>query len=77
MVSSLGNHRLKCELTMAARNAIRTDPWLKGYYKRKMSEKGNMRGAYGVVLNAVKFKLVVRMFAVIKSGTPYKTLTYC
>jgi len=77
MVSSLGNHQLKCELTMAARNAVCTDPWLKGYYKRKMAEKGNMRGAYGIVLNAVKFKLVVRMFAVIKSGTPYKTLTYC
>ena len=25
----------------------------------------------GIVLNAVKFKLVLRMFAVIKRGTPY------
>lgn len=77
MVSQLGNHQLKCELTMAARNAITTDPWLRNYYKRKMAEKGNVVGAYGVVLNAVKFKLVVRMFAVVKSGSPYKVMNYC
>ena len=76
MVSQLGNHQLKCELTMAARNAISTDPWLKSYYKRKMAEKGNVAGVHGIVLNAVKFKLVVRMFAVVKSGSPYKVLSY-
>lgn len=76
-VSQIGNHQLKAELTMAARNAISTDPWLRSYYKRKMAEKGNAAGAYGVVLNAVKFKLVVRMFAVVKSGAPYKVMAYC
>lgn len=77
MVSKLGNHQLKCELTMAARNAITSDPWLKSYYRRKMAEKGNAVGAHGVVLNAAKFKLVVRMFAVVKSESPYKVLSYC
>lgn len=76
MVSSLGCHQLKTELSMAARCAIINDPWLRKYYKRKMEEKGNAAGAHGVVLNAVKFKLVVRMFSVIKSGVPYKVLTY-
>lgn len=77
MVSSLGCHQLKAELSMAARSAIINDPWLRQYYKRKMAEKGNMTGVHGVVLNAVKFKLIVRMFSVVKSGVPYKTLLYC
>lgn len=77
MVSSLGCHQLKAELSMAARSAIINDPWLRQYYKRKMAEKGNITGAHGVVLNAVKFKLIVRMFSVVKSGVPYKTLSYC
>lgn len=76
MVSSLGCHQLKAELSMAARSAIINDPWLHKYYKRKMAEKGDVSGAHGVVLNAIKFKLVARMFSVIKSGTPYKVMTY-
>ena len=75
-VSSLSNHQLKSELTMAARNAVFTDPGLRAYYQRKMSEKGNAPGSYGIVLNAVKFKLILRMFSVVKSGTPYKVLSY-
>ena len=75
MVSSLGCHQLKAELSMAA-SAIINDPWLRKYYKRKMEEKGNVSGAHGVVLNAIKFKLVVRMFSVIKSGVPYKVMAY-
>lgn len=77
MVSAIGNHQLKSELSMAARSAIINDPWLRNYYKRKMAEKGNTAGAHGVVLNAVKFKLVVRMFSVVKSGIPYKVMSYC
>ena len=76
MVSSLGCHQLKAELSMAARSAIINDPWLRKYYKRKMEEKGNVSGAHGVVLNAIKFKLVVRMFSVIKSGVPDKVMAY-
>ena len=76
MVSSLGCHQLKAELSMAARSAIINDPWLRKYYKRKMEEKGNVSGAHGVVLNAIKFKLVVRLFSVIKSGVPYKVMAY-
>ena len=76
MVSSLGCHQLKAELSMAARSAIVNDPWLSRYYKRKMEEKGNVSSAHGIVLNAIKFKLVVRMFSVIKSGIPYKVMAY-
>jgi hypothetical protein len=61
---------------MAARSAIIYDPGLKRYYQRKMKEKGEGKDAHGVVLNAVKFKLILRMFAVVKSGQPYKILNY-
>ena len=46
---------------------------MKEYYERKRKEGK----AYGVVLNAVKFKLVGRMFAVVKRGTPFvELMTY-
>ena len=42
-----------------------------------MKGKGRKGKAYGVVLNAVKFKLVGRMFAVVKRGTPFvELMTY-
>ncbi len=75
-VSQFCRKQQKVSITMAARSAIVNDPWLKNYYHRKMKEKGEQRGQHGVVLNAVKFKLILRMFAVIKSGTPYKVMKY-
>lgn len=66
-VSSCGAIQLKAELTQAARSAIMHDDELRLYYERKTREGK----AFGVVLNAVKFKLICRMFAVIKRGTPY------
>lgn len=74
-VSPIGSHQLKTELTMAARSAIINDPAIRKYYKRKMDEKGKSPSAHGIVLNAVKFKLVARMFSVVKSGMPYKVIT--
>lgn len=61
---------------MAARTSIVHDPWMRKYYLRKMKEKGGTREMHGVVLNAVKFKLILRMFAVVRSGQPYKILNY-
>jgi transposase len=75
-VSKLCRTQQKSELTMAARSAIIHDPGLRKYYLRKMREKGGSHEMHGVVLNAVKFKLILRMFAVIKSGIPYKILNY-
>ena len=62
--------------SMAARSAVVHDPGLKRYYQRKMKEKGGGKDAHGVVLNAVKFKLILRMFAVVRSRQPYKVLNY-
>jgi len=75
-VSKFGNKQAKAELTQAARSAVMHDPGIKSYFQRKYNEKGATRDAYGIVLNAVKFKLVLRIFAVVKRGTQYVKLTY-
>lgn len=78
-VSKAGAKNLKSDLSMAARCAITYDNEIKEYYQRKRNE-GKV---FGVVLNAVKFKLVERMFAVVRRGTPfvdvykYKSQTAC
>lgn len=75
-VSQFCRKQQKVSITMAARSAIVNDPWMKSYYHRKMKEKGDRRDQHGVVLNAVKFKLILRMFSVVKSGTPYKVMKF-
>lgn len=69
-VSRIGAKQLKADLSQAAKSAIVWDQELKAYYERKIKEGK----AYGVVLNAVKFKLVCRMFAVVRRGTPFVDL---
>ena len=69
-VSCVGAKQLKADLSQAAVSAVKWDKEIKTYYERKIKEGK----AYGVVLNAIKFKLVCRMFAVIKRGTPYVDL---
>lgn len=69
-VSKLANKKIKADLTNAARSAIINDPELRIYYKRKLDEGK----AHGTVLNAVKFKLITRVFAVINRQTPFVKL---
>jgi transposase len=58
---------LKGVLFKAAATAIQHDPQLKAYYERKVAEgKHNL-----CALNAVANKIVLRIFAVQKKGTPY------
>ena len=75
-VSKICRTQQKAELSMAARSAIVHDPGLRKYYQRKMKEKGDNKSAHGIVINAIKFKLILRMFAVVRSGEPYKVLNY-
>lgn len=51
---------------------IRFDPKvsLKEYFDRKTAQGKE----FGVVLNAIKYKLIQRMFAVVKRGTPFVQL---
>ncbi len=66
-VPSCGHTELKTLLTDAARSAIVHDPQIKAYYERKRAQGKS----HGCVLNAVKFKLVCRMFSVVKRGEKY------
>ncbi len=52
---------------MAAINAVRYHAELRSYYKRKLEEgKGKMSA-----INAVRNKLLHRVVAVVRRGTPY------
>jgi transposase len=65
-VSNIANKELKQELNQAARTAIQWDPQIREYADRKLKNK-----CYGIVLNNVKFKLILRMFAVVKRQEMY------
>ncbi|TKT84879.1 IS110 family transposase [Dyadobacter frigoris] len=66
-VSPLANRKMKALLSNCASAAIQTDPELKLYYQRKVNDgKAKMS-----VLNAVKAKLINRVFATITRGTEY------
>ena len=66
-VTMAGHCQLKGLLTQGARSAIEKDPQMKAYYERKRKEGKS----HGCVMNAVKFKLICRMFAVINRQEPY------
>jgi transposase len=69
-VSHLGNKHLKADLTQGAKSAAYWDPELKLYCQRKIGQGKS----YGSVINAIKFKLIQRMFAVVNRGTPFVKL---
>jgi len=71
-VSNLANKKLKSVMSNAALSAIQHDPQIAVYYKRKMAE-GKL---HGVVINAVKNKLLHRVYAVINRQTPYVKFAY-
>lgn len=66
-ISRAGHNEIKTALTQAAKSAIINDVQLKAYYVRKRAEGKT----HGCVMNAVKFKIICRMFAVIKRKTEY------
>ncbi len=72
-VSHIANKNIKGLLSNGVNAAIRYDKELGFYYSRKLAE-GKEKG---VVFNAIKNKLVHRVFAVIKRQTPYvKMMNY-
>jgi transposase len=65
--SQLANKKIKSLFTMAAISAINHDPQLKLKYEQKLGEgKAKM-----VALNIIRFKLIERIFSVIKRQSPY------
>jgi transposase len=67
-LSYFADKSLKSILHLAAMSAIRLDNDLRKYYLRKVGEGKNKM----LVLNAVRNKIVHRVFAVIKSGKLYE-----
>ncbi len=65
-ISHIANKELKQELNQAARSAMVWDKELRAYGERKMESK-----CYKIVLNNIKFKLILRMFALVKRGEMY------
>jgi transposase len=69
-VSQYANKKMNSDLTNAARSAVIHDAEIRIYYKRKRKEGKS----HGTVMNAVKFKLITRAFAIVKRGTPFVKL---
>ena len=69
-VSHYANKKMKVLLNLAASSAIQCDPELKKYYNNRI-ENGKSKMS---TLNIVRNKIVYRVFAVVKRGTPYVPL---
>ncbi len=67
-VSHKANKHVKSLLHMAALTAIAYNNDLKIYYERKLKENKNKM----VIINAVRNKLLHRIFACVKRNTPYE-----
>lgn len=69
-VSDLADKSMKTLLDLSAKTGIQHDPELKEYYRRRTGAgKAKMS-----TINIVRNKIIYRMFAVIKRGTPFQQL---
>jgi transposase len=66
-VNHLANKKIKSLLHMCALNAKKWDEQLKQYYQRKIAEGKNPMS----VMNAIRCKVISRVFATVQRGTPY------
>lgn len=66
-VHQTAHRKIKSLLFLAASTAIQFDAELKAYYERRINEGKNKM----YTLNAVKNKLVARIFSVVKRESPY------
>ena len=72
-VNPMANKKVKSLLSKGATAAKNHDPEISLYYKRKEAQGK----PYGVIVNAIKNKMIHRAIAVIERQTPYvKRMTY-
>jgi transposase len=71
-VSQMANKNIKTLLHMAALSSVRMHGDIQDYYKRKVSEGKNKMS----VLNAIRNKLVLRIFACVNQNREYEK-NYC
>jgi transposase len=66
-VSHFANKRLKSLLSNAACTSIQYNPEMKIYYEKRLQEGKSKMSTQNIIRN----KIVARVFAVVKRGTPY------
>jgi transposase len=71
-VSPMANKKVKTNLHMASLTGVKLDEGLKAYYERKVAEGKNKMS----VLNAIRNKLLARVFSVVKRGEPYQKISF-
>lgn len=69
-VSHLANKKIKTLLSNGANSAKSWDPEIQAYFERKSKEGKDHK----VIITAISCKLINRVFAAVKRGTPYVTL---
>ena len=69
-ISHIADKEMKTLLTLAAQVAILYDPEIRDFYHRKLKDGKSKK----CVRNAVRNKLIARIFSVAKRGTPYVVL---
>lgn len=67
-VSPFANMKLKRLLHLCAMSALQNDPEMKAYFERKLLEGKNKMS----IINAIRNKLVHRVFAVVRDGRYYE-----
>jgi transposase len=66
-VSHLANKKLKAIINMCAISAIQHNPEMKQYYKKRVLAGKNKMSTVNIIRN----KLIARVFATVRRGTPY------
>lgn len=69
-VSQFANKKIKTLLNMAAMSTILCDPEIKAFYERRVKEGKSKMSSINIIRN----KIIHRVFAVVKRGTPYVVL---
>jgi transposase len=69
-ISHYANKQMKAILTNAAQSAIQYSPEIRLYYQKRLKEGKHKK----IVVNIIRNKLISRVFAVVRRGTPYVEL---
>lgn len=69
-ISHYANKQMKAILTSAAKSAIQHSPEIRLYYQNRIKEGKHKK----IVVNIIRNKLISRVFAVVRRGTPYVEL---
>ena len=66
-ISHYANKQMKALLTNAVKSAIQYSPELRHYYQKRIAEGKHKK----IVTNIIRNKLISRVFATVKRGSPY------